>query len=194
MDWKAFADIVGHLAWPLIALVIALLFRKPISDLLRRLKNIKGPGLEAGFEKVLEESKDEAERIKEDQDSESSEPAEPTPIQATELQLAQQFPAAAIFEAYAQIDALTRQIRQRLPDREARPHRAPSDAIAAARRMGYLTDSAEVLYKRLTVARNLVAHGKDDASAASAVEYWQQSKVLETALRDALAKLPPLQG
>jgi hypothetical protein len=41
--WKT---VIEHLSWPFFVLVLALLFRKPLTDLLGRINNIKAPGFE----------------------------------------------------------------------------------------------------------------------------------------------------
>lgn len=41
--WKA---VIEHLGWPVVALILGLLFRKPLSGILDRVNNIKGPGFE----------------------------------------------------------------------------------------------------------------------------------------------------
>lgn len=57
---KFISDIVGHLAWPVTVLLLAILFRVSLAKLLLRLTRLKGKGWELEFGKELEELKEAA--------------------------------------------------------------------------------------------------------------------------------------
>jgi hypothetical protein len=54
MDWLEFmSSVMSALAWPLVVLIVALVFRKPLADVLRQLRHLKAPGVEAQFGESL---------------------------------------------------------------------------------------------------------------------------------------------
>lgn len=44
MTWEQLVQLVGHLAWPLVATVAILVFRRQILELMRRTREFEGPG------------------------------------------------------------------------------------------------------------------------------------------------------
>lgn len=56
MNWLDFiASVIDALAWPMAAVAIAVLFRKPLRQVLPKLNYVKGFGAEAHFEQAAEE-------------------------------------------------------------------------------------------------------------------------------------------
>tara|TARA_R110002110_G_C13201896_1_gene695487 strand:- start:187 stop:723 length:537 start_codon:yes stop_codon:yes gene_type:complete len=58
VDWLTFiSNVSAALAWPLAIFLVAWMFRRPITDRLRNLQNLKGAGFEASFEAASEDVK-----------------------------------------------------------------------------------------------------------------------------------------
>lgn len=55
--------LVSALIWPVIVVVLALLFREPITGLLKRLKSIEAPGFKGAFNEPAEQALDKADAI-----------------------------------------------------------------------------------------------------------------------------------
>lgn len=64
MDWLAFiSGVIGHLAWPLVVILLAFKFQSEVRRLLNRIKRMKGPaGTEAEFADELQEVSVEVEK------------------------------------------------------------------------------------------------------------------------------------
>lgn len=66
MDWlQFFTSIIGSLAWPVAAVVCAMLLRSELVNLLRRLRRLKFKGAEAEFTDKLEELEEDVAEIPE---------------------------------------------------------------------------------------------------------------------------------
>lgn len=57
------ASLVGSLAWPFTALIVALIFKKPIKNLLSEIQSLKYKGLAIDFGKQIEKVRTDAEKV-----------------------------------------------------------------------------------------------------------------------------------
>ncbi|WP_091093922.1 hypothetical protein [Nonomuraea wenchangensis] len=121
MGWFEFIDkILGHLlSWPVLALIAVFLFRKPLTDLIKRIKTYEGLGQTITFGEELAQLEQEAEslgevpalgdgRTPEEADDEaepvSGIPAEERAAIDRFVMLAEQAPSAAIIDAWLKIE------------------------------------------------------------------------------------------
>ena len=44
MNWELLVQVIGHLAWPAVAIIAVLLFRRQITEMLHRTREFEGPG------------------------------------------------------------------------------------------------------------------------------------------------------
>jgi hypothetical protein len=110
------SSILSALAWPIAIILIVLILKRPIRHLLLRLETLKGPGVEATFERQVDEAKDEV----------FSAVAGTPPVQGSEesrherlevddlLQLADVSPRAAILEAWQRVETALAEAAVRL--------------------------------------------------------------------------------
>ncbi len=104
------SSIVGSLAWPLSAIIIAILLRNPISRLLARLGKIKYGEIEAEFTKGLEEIKMNIEESKKSRElnivgvSENTVQYNNNPLSIEVEEIAKTSPLAAIPFAWSKIE------------------------------------------------------------------------------------------
>ncbi len=49
MTWDLFVQLIGHLAWPLVAVIAMFAFRGPIMELMQRAGELEGPGIKTVF-------------------------------------------------------------------------------------------------------------------------------------------------
>ena len=118
MDWLQFtSSIVGALAWPLVVFALLVLLRKHLGQLVSRLIHLKLPGVaEAKFKEQLAASTEEAEEVA----LRTVQVERQTAPDRAFLELAKNFPSAAILQSWKDIEATLQQIRERLPGMQSR--------------------------------------------------------------------------
>jgi len=174
---KAFeiaASLLASLAWPIVVVVLVIVFRKPIKDLAshdprrRPLRRAKLGPVEVEWDS-LEEARTEAAAEKAD------EPA-PTPDISSGklgdlLALAEQHPTAAVILAAKKVEhALARALRSNNIE-PARSY-AMIELVRTARMNGLISDGTEKVLNSLRTLRNQVLHLEDaSVTPARAVDY-----------------------
>jgi len=99
VDWLTFiSNLIGSLAWPAAACVVALLFRSQISTLFKNLNKLKWRDMEAQFGEKVDQIREEVREI-EDNPNFRDEPVEPKLIE-----LAETHPHLAVLEAWKQLE------------------------------------------------------------------------------------------
>jgi hypothetical protein len=180
MDWLQFTSgIVQALAWPLVVVAGLFLGRKHWGPLLRRLQELKVAGAHAIFREHLEAGKAQADEL-------APAPAhirETAPDKAF-LELAENFPAAAVTQSWKDVEGILKQVRERLPGMQRR-HKLDS-VVRRLREQEHIEPSAERLYQSLRDARNTAVH----ITSVEALDFREQVEVLSGLFRGALARLP----
>lgn len=157
MDWLEFiASLVGSLAWPIVVVVIALVFRRAIKTTLNRpLRRFKVGPLEAEWEEQRAEALVEVAKSPEG----DAPPSAHHPVTDPLRIVAEQSPRAAVMAAHAEIEQA---LRRRLalagytePDR--RPKTARQLATVAEERRLISPEMRDAI-QSVTVLRNMVAH------------------------------------
>jgi hypothetical protein len=180
MDWLTFiAAIVKALAWPLTALAVLILIRRPLLRLIPLLRKLKWKELELEFEQKIIELKSEAAQAL---------PAPPTRRQLTERtpsrleQLAEISPRAAIIEAWIQLEhAASGALSQRLPDVSVTWSSGQIGELLAAH--GLLDKNKLEVYNSLRKLRNQAAHHEDfTIPPKTALDYVVLAQALATYL------------
>jgi hypothetical protein len=193
MDWKQFiASVLGTIAWPFVVLIVLYLIRNQIRNLAERIEELTLPG-GAGIKlaKQVEQVRNQAEIVEAEQ---KAEPPDVVTLDPRTLQLAEQFPEAALLEAFKELEGVLLQIRSRLPDRK--PNRNVSEVVKYLADKQYITASTFELFQGLREARNSAAHAKggNRLTPGEAIELVRQAKLLVTVLVSAANRLPPLPG
>lgn len=152
------ASMAGSLAWPLVVVIIVLIFRGSIRQLLTQgsLKRIKAGPFEAEWERLAAEAED---KVK------AANPADEVPSAADEsvrtefASEASTAPAAAVLDAYA---AVERQLRSILDGVEEPTKTAKMGATRLAQlamRHELISPATVRAVEGISVLRNLAAHG-----------------------------------
>jgi hypothetical protein len=161
------AEFISSIAWPLVALVIALLFRRPLSDALGSASG----ALSAGPFRL--EWKRRAEAIEADL-------GKPPSISKGQIggaegrldEIAQVSPAAAVVEAFGQIEVALRALLEEHGVENLDRLWSVQRLAAGARENGLITAETEDAIEDLSVMRNLAAHGgQKDLSPQRAHEF-----------------------
>jgi hypothetical protein len=164
-------EFISSVAWPVTILVIALLFRKSITDMLsgQLLTRMKAGPFEANWERGVSEVEAE---LRQTVPPDERPPAEG--LIAELASLAERSPATAVLEAYARVEQELRRIAGSPP---VDPHldldRLGAHTLAqVARQGGRLSDQTVQAVEGLSVLRNLAAHGRaGDLTPERAMDY-----------------------
>lgn len=175
------ASLVGSLAWPIVIVIVAVLFRRQLSALLARpLSSLTAGPLKAVWDRQVAEVEAEL----------PYSPSGTTPGGSAAdtdrlREIARVAPAAAVLEAFALIEEQLRQILQ-----DAGVDAGRGGAMQMARRAlkaGLVRPETLTAVEGATVLRNLAAHGRpSDLDETRALDYL----ALTDAVRFALSHQP----
>lgn len=160
------SSLVGSLAWPLVALIVAGLFRRQLSALLSRpLSSLKAGPLEAVWDRQVAEVEAELPRISVEA------PLSRGAADTDRLrEIARVAPAAAVLAAFALVEE---QLRQLLMDSGEDVGQGGATQMARrALEAGLVRPEAVKAVEGAAVLRNLAAHGREiDLDEARALDY-----------------------
>ena len=164
--WLDFvASAVGSLAWPVAIVTLALLFQKPIVELIERMNLFEAGGAKFGFEKAAERLVDRSAGI----DEPDPEIAKENESRKSELlTMALTSPSGAVIEAWKDIELAARELAERgsvmLSDEQKVRHfntsakRPGPAAFRFISNYGLLPPTEQRTLEELRVFRNSVAH------------------------------------
>ena len=170
--------LVDALAWPLVALALALIFRKPLVALIPLIERIKFPGGEVNLRKRLEETRSQAERTLPFQ--------EPPSIDERIQDIAETYPRGAVIESWLLIERELTDMAESLgapmsPPRRRSPGQVAQELVAA----GLLDDSVLRIVNDLRTIRNSVVHSnRISPSRDDAREYATMAARVVAAIRE----------
>ncbi|MGY0714709.1 hypothetical protein [Azospirillum argentinense] len=152
---------LGHLAWPITVIVIAIMAREPIYSLIPKIKNIKWKDFEASF----------IERLERAEESISAEPSANiadllhNPGFGEYVRIAKVSPEAAVLMSWRELEQTLRPELRRTAD--SRP------VVTDAKRLLVRANKSTLKqFNDLRKLRNMVAHAGDvDITEAMAIEY-----------------------
>lgn len=187
MNWLQFiASIVSSLAWPTVVALLLILLRGQLSGLAERLEELTLPGgAKAKFEKQLAKAVSTSEQIERSPDIPLIQPSQPND---SSLQLAKNFPEAAVLEAFKEVESLLIEIRRLLPDG---PVRSLNVVVQRLLDMNYIDENAYELFQNLREARNAAAHARtaNGLAPGEALEYQYRAAIMKEILQLALLQL-----
>lgn len=169
------ASLAGSVAWPLVVIGVAFLFRDQVIAMVNNVESVKVGGVEA---KIRRNLRDAAEELK------SAEPVTKVVARLNDdsfqrlFSMAEASPTGAIIEAWKPVEAIAREFVVRelpaLRTRLERPDRLMSSGMLAKtlEDMGVLPASEINSFQKLRVIRNQAAHSSDSQiTSDSAREY-----------------------
>lgn len=179
---RLLVELLSALAWPVAALLIVLIFRKPLLRLVARMKAFTGPGgVGATFAAELEKAREAAE------DTELPE-VERAPAALTSddpfFAFAQTYPEAAALEAYRELESFVATATKELGVR-LRPYQV----IRALYQHGDIDESIKKLYERIRSTRDAAVHSRRPITRGEALDFRELVRTLIAALREAMPKL-----
>lgn len=192
MDWlQFFAAVIGHLAWPVVILILLVMVRKQIHSLAERLLELSFGGATVKFDKLLSKG---AELVEES-------PVQlPVPAEDVQTELALPEPhrdikphnvsdgLLSIFHAYRVTELLIEECAEKLGVKT----REPNTVLRMLLKRDLIVPELIELYSTLRQARNAAAHGALFVlSETETSEFVRQALHLNLALKQASKKLGP---
>ncbi len=161
MDWKQFiAQIVSSTAWPVLVIIILLIFKTELAKIAQRLAHLKYKDLELEFDKV----KRQAEELHKDLPMELQAPKSPvfTSLEDQILDAVERAPSAAILLAWSGLEtAMASAVARLAISPESPSYRSPMLNIETLSKYAGLPQSHSNLLQEMRILRNKVAHEKD---------------------------------
>ncbi len=182
MDWLAFiAELVKALAWPLTALIIFAVLRRPLLRMIPLLERLKYRELEVDFGRRLEEVATVAAAL-----NDGANHAAPTAsVDSNLLQLVAVSPRAAILEAWIRLEqAAIAAARRYNVTVSSGQLRSPQQLIQFLEENGVIDARQAGVFHELRGLRNSAAHATTfKPSPEAAVEYLHLAHALEQSLK-----------
>jgi hypothetical protein len=184
------SSILSALAWPVAIVIIVIVLRRPLRHLLSRLETLRGPGVEATFQRQLEEAREEAVAaaaslpVGQRRDANQQERLEYSDL----LQLADLSPRAAILDAWLRLEfALTEAAKR--ADVPLTERRGILGLIEELEKRGIIAPELRSPLRRLRNLRNVAVHAIDfDVPKDSVIDYIDTANFIIRSLR-----VPPMQ-
>ena len=170
--------LVDVLAWPLVALALALLFRKPLAALIPFIERIKFPGGEVRLRERLEKTRSQVEL---------SLPLQDPPLIDERIQdVSETYPRGAMIESWLLIERELMDLAEnhsvRMSPSQRRTPRRVAQALVAAR---VLDESLAAIVSDLQAIRNSVVHSINiSPSSTDAREYATTAVRVVAAIRE----------
>jgi hypothetical protein len=202
MDWLEFiSSLIGHLAWPIAAVILGTMFRRQVSSLLTKMKTFKGPGgIEASFSEEAEEVKLIAENAetKLQPDLRSLQIKKEPPEfaewrqrhrEGLERAMLGERPSAVVLGAWEKVEALVRDLAEvvgvQIPKRYGGLKNINA-CIEGLFQHGIITEElADVLHK-LYLLRQSAAHNSFEPETKAAKDYYATASRVVNVLNEQL--------
>jgi hypothetical protein len=181
-------EFIAAIAWPVAVLVIAVMFRGPITEMLSgQLGRMKAGPFEVEWQRTLSEVETE---LGQEPPVVQAPPTAPDTGLSAELEpVASRAPAAAVLEAYARVEGSLREVLEGRGIDEARTQRGAVGLARLAQSHGLITEETMQAIEGLSVLRNLAAHGRaGDVSPKRARDYLALADGVLFAIRQNLQR------
>jgi len=159
------ASLVSSLAWPVAVVIVAIVFRSPISEMINRLEHVKSPFFEGwakaaaeAHEAVLTTGVTAPERRDAPDDS----------LTARFSDLARTSPPGAVMAAWVEVEQA---LKANIEAAGATPDRLDQRNWQVALRAGLVTEGTAVALQRLRDLRDLAAHRSEYVDAGRAFDF-----------------------
>jgi hypothetical protein len=172
MGWLDFvASLVGSLAWPFAAVIIALVFHKQIATLLAKVKTLKWGDAAVDFTDKLDKAESEVDALSVPQ-GEQTLPPPPAPSGRFHDLLAIS-PNAAILDTWAEVESEIAKLGSHhgLTESPARPSRLGDELV----KTGVLPIGFTKMIHEMRLMRNAAAHGAK-TTQEDALRFYQLSQ------------------
>lgn len=203
MNWLQFiSEMVGHLAWPLVVLIVVFAIRKHLGSLAERILELSFGGATVKFDKLLSKGAEIINQAPDLKPSIGDTEPEPSLFEPHEDIKAGNIAGNAIiniFHAYRMTEKLIAEAAETLGVKT----RDPTTVLRMLHKRGLVSSEAVNLHTTLREARNAAAHGAMfTLSDTEAGEFIRQALYLNLAIKQASKQLqqerkdrkPPKEG
>ena len=183
IGWRLFVErLVTGVAWPVAAVVVAMVFRTEVKNLLKRLKAFKLSGAELGFSELLDEASREAATL--------STPSSPVSMIEIDEHTIPKHPHFAVIEAWRSIESEVAQLIQLLDPRIKQHEINGFRSLRLLRQAEIVPSDVITLMEDLRRVRNAAVHDSEpEITKGQAIEYLSLASRVEEALRHAKNKI-----
>nr|BDD43610.1 hypothetical protein 4 [Gammaproteobacteria bacterium] len=186
MDWITFTSkLIGQvISWPVAALVIAILYRGPISQRILQIRRIKTKNFEADFGELLKKADAD---VQASTNSASKKIDQPIPeISRKEFRkiLIEQMPNAAILESWLNIE---RSLEFYFSTKGMETPKSSNEITAYLDYDSNFPPQLYSAYRELKELRNRAVHGKEKVRPADALKFEEIANRFTFALMEATA-------
>jgi hypothetical protein len=181
--------IISSLAWPVAFVIVALLFKKEISHLLKRVEIFKVPGAEVQIRRRLDEASEEVAAIQADGTEAANLPAARAPVELIPIErdTVAKHPNFAVIEAWRMVEADVERLI-RLLEPNVTSHGARS--IRRLQDLNVLAPPVFALLDHLRIIRNEAVHDlSPKITEGQALEYISIASVVRAAIGGKIRKL-----
>ena len=187
MDWLTFiSSVVGSLAWPVAAITVIFLLKKPLGALLPNLRNLKYKDLELDFGTELKKAEEKAKQVLPAATKPKAITKQPKERDSYQIlkeaeRLFEEFPEPAVALAWTAVEVeLMDAILRTASSPDYPPHNSALKNAMYLKEAGYLGEDKIDLIKRMVNLRNIAVHGHkglgpvtvDDAREFIALTEW----------------------
>lgn len=188
------STLLTHLFWPLVVAGAIWLFRKPLSELIGRVRRYEGLGQKLEFGERLAEAEDSVGKAVQETHT-ASERAEikPSPL----VREAEENPSYVVLQAWEQLSgAIADLAGVALPEPTGRARQNSAQSLPDLRRREIVTADVVNAVTELRNLRNQVAHGQSKPTPGEAVAYAESAQALTKAVWNIANLLanPPLKS
>lgn len=183
-DFQFASSLVGSLAWPLVVVILFIIFRNQVAALIGRIKSYKGLGQELTFGDRLAETENSVEEAinnpaLDQGDLDQIDKIEPNPL----AREAEANPSFVVIRAWEQVrlslDALTEVGLTKIYWKV----RSGPNLITELRKANLINDDTAEALKELRDLRNSVAHGYHNPTPGEAIAYAESAQSISTFVR-----------
>jgi hypothetical protein len=184
-DFQFTSSLVASLAWPVVVIVLAIIFRTHIAHLLGRIKSYKGMGQEVTFGHELANAENSVLEAVRSAATGSSKPDQIDAIEPSPLaRKADANPSFVVIHAWEQVARAVLYLADVGPPAESFPAQPISTGLLNELQKLHLVNSDfTTAVLELRELRNQVAHGEHNPTAGEAVAYAESAQVLAATAR-----------
>lgn len=152
------ANLVGSVAWPTAAVILAFAFRVPLKEILERLTKLEALGVKADFDKKLKEAEKQAEKA-------DLPPAPRQPALQDDRP-----PSSRVFQAWRELESHLNDVFTRHTGSPPRSYTALRDFLHELETKGVIPRESIALFNDLRAIRNRAVHPRSDSPDVSSLQ------------------------
>ena len=158
-------SLVDALAWPVVAVIVVFMLRKPLGHLIPLIEKIRFKDMEVYFRQLIEQTTSQVDAVSPSLDT--------PPIDERIQDLARVYPRGAIIESWILIErAVVDLVEARQSPVPRSRQKSTRQVVAMLEKAGILDEDLAKIVKDLNVIRNGVVHTQDlSPSSGDAQEY-----------------------